>query len=70
MKKVKASRPIPEPTEGEVAAALPKSETVQIRVTKLEKEEIVASAAMVGLTQTDYLLSCHRVVSRKLGRRG
>ncbi len=66
MKKAKPSRTIPEPSEAEVLAALPKSETVQIRVTKKEKDEIVACADTVGLTRTDYLLACHRVVAAKL----
>lgn len=69
MKKPKRSRAIPEPSEAEVAAVLPKTQTIQLRVSVKDKDEIVACSDLLRLTRTDYLLGCHKVVAGKLGRK-
>jgi len=57
---------IPAPTQAEVAQALPKDQTVQMRLSSVEKDAIKKAASACGRTVTEYLLECHRVVSRKL----
>jgi len=57
---------LPPPTPAEVADALPKDQTVQLRLSATEKEAIRKAASACGRTVTEYLLECHRVVSRKL----
>ena len=57
---------IPAPSQAEVADALPKGETVQLRLSATEKNAIKKAASACGRTVTEYLLECHRVVSRKL----
>ena len=57
---------IPAPSQAEVADALPKGETVQLRLSATEKEGIRKAASACGRTISEYLLECHRVVARKL----
>jgi uncharacterized protein (DUF1778 family) len=57
---------IPSPTPAEVADALPKDQTVQLRLSSVEKDAIKKAASACGRTVTEYLLECHRVVARKL----
>ena len=57
---------IPAPNQAEVAQALPKDQTVQMRLSSVEKDAIKKAASACGRTVTEYLLECHRVVSRKL----
>lgn len=64
--KRKAGATFPEPTLGEIQATLPKSETIHLRVTKVEKSAIRATAEALRLSITEYLLKCHIVVEKKL----
>jgi hypothetical protein len=64
--KRKAAPAIPEPTKEEIDATLPKSETVHLRVTEVEKAEIRTMAAGLRLSITEYLLKCHAVVAAKI----
>ena len=57
---------IPAPTPAEVQEALPKDQTVQLRLSSVEKDAIKKAASACGRTVTEYLLECHRIVSRKL----
>ncbi len=54
------------PSAEEVKRRILKDETIQLRVTKVDKEKIVANAKGLHLTTTEYLLKCHEVVSAKL----
>ena len=56
----------PQPTSDEVKARLLKTETIQLRLTKIEKDEIRRVASRLSLSITDYILKCHEVVSAKL----
>lgn len=69
MKHRKISRTIPAPTEAEILATLPKSVTIQLRLSKAEKVEILACKDKFGLTTTAYLLGCHNVVADKIRKR-
>lgn len=53
-------------TRAEVSAALPKSQTVQLRLAPKEKEAIKAAATACGRSVSEYLLECHRLVADKL----
>ena len=66
MKKRKALRTFPEPTEAEIQAAFPKSETVQLRLSKTDKADIAACADKIGLTRSEYLLRCHSFIARRI----
>lgn len=66
MKKPKPTPVMPEPSSAEVQDALPKSETIHLRVTKAEKADVRVAASGLHLSITDYLLGCHRVVAAKL----
>ena len=57
---------IPAPTQAEVADALPKDQTVQLRLSTTEKNAIKKAASACGRTVSEYLLACHQLVSRKL----
>jgi Mobilization protein NikA len=57
---------IPAPTQAEVAEALPKDQTVQLRLSPTEKEAIKEAASACGRTVSEYLLACHQLVARKL----
>jgi hypothetical protein len=57
---------IPEPSLAEIKASLPKTDTIHLRLTTVEKEEIRATAKGSHLTVTEYLLKCHQVVLAKL----
>lgn len=50
----------------ELNALLKKDQTIQMRVTEADKQDIKATAQGLGLTATEYLLRCHYVVSKKL----
>lgn len=53
-------------TSAEVRAALPKSETIQLRLSTTEKEAVKAAATACGRSVSEYLLECHRLVADKL----
>lgn len=53
-------------TKKEVERKIPKTETIQLRVSKADKESIKKTAQKNGLTTTDYLIRCHYLVSEKL----
>lgn len=55
-------------TRAEVSAALPKTETVQLRLAPKEKEAIKAAATACGRSVSEYLLECHRLVADKLAK--
>jgi len=55
-------------TSAEVSAALPKSQTVQLRLAPKEKEAIKAAASACGRSVSEYLLECHRLVADKLAK--
>jgi len=55
-------------TRAEVSAALPKSQTVQLRLAPKEKEAIKAAASACGRSVSEYLLECHRLVADKLAK--
>jgi hypothetical protein len=57
---------IPAPSIEEVKRRILKDETIQLRVTKVEKEKIRLVATGLHLTTTEYLLKCHEVVSETL----
>ena len=44
----------------------PKTEFVQFRVSKVEKESIAATAAALGVQVSEYFLKLHELVSEKL----
>jgi uncharacterized protein (DUF1778 family) len=54
------------PSQAEVADALPKDQTVQLRLSAVEKDAIKKAASACGRTVTEYLLECARLVARKL----
>ena len=56
----------PQPTSDEVKARVLKTETIQLRLTKIEKDEIRRVASRLSLSITDYILKCHEVVAAKL----
>ena len=56
----------PQPTAEEVKARVLKSDTIQLRLTKVEKDEIRRVASRLSLSITDYILKCHEVVAAKL----
>lgn len=56
----------PQPTSDEVKARVLKSDTIQLRLTKVEKDEIRRVASRLSLSITDYILKCHEVVAAKL----
>jgi hypothetical protein len=59
-------KPLVELTTKEVESGVKKGETIQLRLTEVEKEEIRDTARSVHLSVTEYLLNCHAVVARKL----
>jgi hypothetical protein len=56
----------PQPTSDEIKARVLKTETIQLRLTKIEKDEIRRVASRLSLSITDYILKCHEVVAEKL----
>ena len=57
---------LPAPTHAQVKEALTKDQTVQLRLSAVEKTAIKKAASACGRTVTEYLLECHRMVARKL----
>lgn len=57
---------LPEPTKEEAANRVLKTETIQMRLTACEKEEIRRTAESFHLSLTEYLLKCHAVIAAKL----
>jgi len=53
-------------TSAEVHAALPKSQTIQLRLSVTEKAAVKAAATACGRSVSEYLLECHRLVAEKL----
>ena len=62
------TKALPKPTEQQVKAAVLKSETVHLRVTKNEKEEIKRTAGALHLSITEYLLKCHGLIADQLAK--
>ena len=70
MKSKPDSRQVPKPTDKAVDAAFPRPkpqptgerEVIFLRVAGSQKKAIEASAKVVGLSVTDYLVQCHEVV--------
>lgn len=60
------TKSIPEPTPTEIKAGLAKTETIHLRLTKIEKQAIRQTAQSLHLSITEYLLKCHSVVAAKL----
>ena len=56
----------PQPTSDEVKARVLRTETIQLRLTKIEKDEIRRVASRLSLSIKDYILKCHEVVAAKL----
>jgi len=56
-------------TRAEVSAALPKTQTIQLRLSATEKEAVKAAATACGRSVSEYLLECHRLVADKLAKR-
>ena len=56
----------PLPTSDEVKARVLKTETIQLRLTKIEKDDLRRVASRLSLSITDYILKCHEVVAAKL----
>lgn len=54
------------PSDAEVTSAMLRSETLSLRLTKDEKASMIAAKAAAGLTLTEYIVSCHRLVAPKL----
>ena len=59
---------LPKPTEQQVKSAVLKSETVHLRVTKNEKDEIKKTAGALHLSITEYLLKCHGLIAEQLAK--
>lgn len=53
-------------TTAEVHAALPKTQTIQLRLSDREKEAVKAAATACGRSVSEYLLECHRMLADKL----
>ena len=53
-------------TSAEAHAALPKTQTIQLRLSDREKEAVKAAATACGRSVSEYLLECHRLVADKL----
>jgi hypothetical protein len=62
------TKKLPEPTASQVQAAVLKSETVHLRVTKNEKEAIKATATALHLSITEYFLKCHGLIADQLSK--
>lgn len=61
----KPAQPVPV-TSAEVHDALPKTQTIQLRLSVTEKKAVKAAASGCGRTVSEYLLECHRLVADKL----
>ena len=57
---------VPRVSKAEVDAKIRKSETIQLRLTPTEKDEIKRKATSLGLSVTEYLIKCHAAVASKL----
>jgi uncharacterized protein (DUF1778 family) len=61
----KSAKPV-SVTTAEVHAALPKTQTIQLRLSDREKDAVKAAASACGRSVSEYLLECHRLVADKL----
>lgn len=61
----KPAKPAP-PTNAEVQATMPKTESIQLRLSVNEKKAVKAAATACGRSVSEYLLECHRLVADKL----
>lgn len=66
MKKKPDSVTLPTMKADEIQEWLPKTETVQLRVSVKDKASIVEAAQSLHLTTTEYMLKCHELISSKL----
>jgi hypothetical protein len=64
--KPKSQPEVPPVSISEIEQSMRKSETVQIRVTPVEKAAIVKAKDTLNLTTTEYLVRCHELVAAKL----
>ena len=65
--KIKAkSTELPTVTKREVDSRITKSKRIALRVTEDDFDEIKSAASQTGLTVTDYLVNCGKLVSEKL----
>jgi uncharacterized protein (DUF1778 family) len=55
-------------SSAEVQATLPKTQTIQLRLSDREKEAVKAAATACGRSVSEYLLECHRLVADKLSK--
>ena len=55
-------------TSAEVHDTLPKTQTIQLRLSLAEKKAVKAAASGCGRTVSEYLLECHRLVADKLSQ--
>ena len=67
VKKTKKPKRFPEVSKSEVES-LPKTEALLLRLTKHDKEEIVAAAASLHLTVTEFLTKSALIVASKVGK--
>ncbi len=66
MKKRKDSPALPSVTKEDVQRQLPKKKAILLRLSESDKDAIDTAAKSVHLTATEYLVTCHRLVSTKL----
>lgn len=64
--KTKLQPALPDVTARDVARGMAKTATINLRVTEYDKEEMAASASAAGMTLTEYLIQCHRLVARRI----
>lgn len=63
---MKTTPKLPAVSRAEIERSMKKTETIQIRLTALEKEAIVRAKNTLDLTTTEYLIKCSQLVSAKL----
>ena len=66
-KKKTTTKRFPDVAKSEIES-LPKTEAVLLRLTKHDKEEIVAAAASLHLTVTEFLTKSALMVASKVGK--
>jgi len=63
---MKTTPELPTVSKAEIERSMKKTETIQIRLTALEKEAIVRAKDALGLTTTEFLIKSSELVSAKL----
>jgi uncharacterized protein (DUF1778 family) len=61
-------KPLRAPSRAEVEEILLKTETLNLRLSPADKQEIREAAAAAGLTLTEYLVQAHRLVAPHVAR--